>query len=236
LSNSRSSAVTGAGDVVQDQVRLEAEEVAELVIERLFDPLLGSVQLIECAIPGRELAGVHPDPLALVPVRHEATTRAIANEVGLQPAGEPLFAGGTDQPIGDEHKRSVGERDVLGSPQAPVEDAPEAKLVKQGPDSQYWPPSRGVDDFEVAGGAVLRFDLSAEQAPELGQHRQQHILPAEVRDDALLDLAIFAVGFDDADVLVEGAVTGADLDRSGVHERARASLAKRIRRVRLAIA
>src|SRR5262249_32295074 len=75
-------------------------------------------------------------------------------------------------------------------------------------------------------------DLSAEQALELGQHRPQHILPAEVRDDALLDLAIFAVGFDDADVLVDGAVAGADLDRSGIHERAMASSAKRIRHVR----
>src|SRR5262249_32306756 len=136
----------------------------------------------------------------------------------------------------DEHKRSVGVRYVLGSPQAPVEDVPEAELVKEGPDGEDRPPGGSIDDFQVAGGAVLRLDLSAEQALEPGQHRQPHILPAEVEHNALLDLVIVAVGFDDADVLVEGAVAGADFDRSGVHERARASLAKRIRHVRPAIA
>ena len=138
-----------AGDVVKDQIWLEAEEVAEAVVERLFDPLLGLVQLIERAIPGVELAGMHPHPIALVPVRHEAAPHAIADEVGLQPTGQSVFAGGTDQPIGDEHKRSVGERYIFGSPQTSVEDVPEAELLEEGPDGEHRPPRGGIDDLEL---------------------------------------------------------------------------------------
>ena len=65
-----------------------------------------------------------------------ASARAIADEVGFQPTGQSVFAGGMDQPIGDEHKRSVSERYTLGSPQASVEDLPEAELLEEGTDSE----------------------------------------------------------------------------------------------------
>jgi hypothetical protein len=73
------------------------------------------MQLIECAIPGVELIGIHPHPIALTPVGYEAASRAIADEVGLEPTGQTMFAFGTDQSIGDEHERSVSERYTLGS-------------------------------------------------------------------------------------------------------------------------
>src|SRR5262249_13640178 len=49
------------------------------------------------------------------------------------------------------------------------------------------------------------------------------VLAAEVGDDALPDLAVFAVGFDDADVFVDGAAGGADFDGPGIHGRLQAS-------------
>ena len=88
---------------------------------------------------------MHPHAVALVPVGHEAAPHAIADEVGLEPTGESVFAGGTDQPIGDEHEGAVGERDALGSPQVSVEDVPEAKLLEESPDSEYRSPRRGID-------------------------------------------------------------------------------------------
>ena len=50
-----------------------------------------------------------------------------------------------------------------------------------------------------------------------GEHGGQHVLAAEIRDDPLLDLAVFAIGFDDADIFVDSALGGRDFDRADVH-------------------
>ena len=60
--------------------------------------------------------------------------------------------------------------------------------------------------------------LPGEEPPELGEHLDEEIFAAEIGDDALLDLTAFAVGFDDADVFIDGAAGGADFDGSRVHE------------------
>ena len=78
----------GAGDVLEHQVRLEAEQVAEVMIKGHLDLLLGGHELVEGAVPGLELLEVDPDSLVLVPVGHEPAAPAIAEEVGLQPAGQ----------------------------------------------------------------------------------------------------------------------------------------------------
>src|SRR5438105_7119146 len=121
------------GNVVEDQVGLEAEEVAETVVERHFNPVFGRVELVEGAVPGVELAGMDADPPALVPVRDEASALAIADEVSLEPAGEPVLTGRSDEPVGDEHEGAVGERNAFGPPEVLVEDVPEAQLIEQGP-------------------------------------------------------------------------------------------------------
>src|SRR5262249_22255580 len=144
-----------AGDIVKDQIRLEAEEIPEPVVERLLDPLLGLGELIECAIPGLELAGMDPHPLALVPVRAEAAPQTIADEVRREPTGQSMFAGGTDQSIGDQHKGSIRKRYALGSAQTAVEDLPEAELLEQGLDSEDGSPRRGIDDLGVGRGGGI---------------------------------------------------------------------------------
>src|SRR5450755_656155 len=68
----------GAGDVVEHQLGLEAEEVAEAVVEGHFDAVFGRVELVEGAVPGVELAGMDANPPALVPVGDEASSLAIA--------------------------------------------------------------------------------------------------------------------------------------------------------------
>src|SRR5208282_429463 len=83
----------GAGDVIEHQVRLEAEQVAEAMIEGHLDLLLGGHELIEGAVPGLELLEVDPDSLVLVPIGHEPAAPAIAEEVGLQPAKPCSLAG-----------------------------------------------------------------------------------------------------------------------------------------------
>ncbi len=51
-----------------------------------------------------------------------------AEEVGLQPAGQAMFAGGADEPIGDQDERPVGERHTLGLTERRVEDGPQPAI------------------------------------------------------------------------------------------------------------
>ena len=154
------------------------------------------------------------DPAALVPVGDEASALAVADEVGFEPAGEAVLAGGGDEPVGDEHEGAVGERDAFGPPEGSVEDVPEAQLIEQGPNDEDRPPVRGFAESGVRG---VR-SLAGEEPSELGEHLDEEVLSSQIGDDALLDLAAFAVGLDDADVFVDGAAGGADFHGSRVHE------------------
>jgi hypothetical protein len=206
------------GDVVEDQLGLEAEKVVETVVQRHFDPIFGGEELVEGAVPGVELARMDANPAALVPVGEEASSLAVADEVGLEPAGEPVLAGRGDEPVGDEHEGAVGERDTFGSPEVLVEDGPEAQLVEQDADDDDRPPIRGIADVGISRIAGLARGFSGEESAELGEDRDEEVLASEIDDDTLLDLAVFAVGFDDADIFVDGAAGGADFHGSRVHE------------------
>ena len=135
----------GAGHIVEDQLGLEAEAIAEAVVQGHLDAIFGRQELIEGAIPGVELAGMNADPSAVVPMRNEATTFAVADEVGLEPAGQPMLTGRCDEPVGDEHEGAVSERDALGEPEVLFEDRPKAELVEQGANDEDRPPGGGID-------------------------------------------------------------------------------------------
>src|SRR4051812_28480159 len=207
----------GAGDVVQDHVRLEAEEVAGPVEQRDFDAFFGRVELVEGAVPSVELPGVDADSAALVPVGNEASALAIADEVGLEPAGQAVLAGRGDEPVGNEHEGAVGERYAFGMAEVLVEDGPESELVEDGADGKDGSPSRGIDDLGIGWGVVFGTVGGPEESLEFGEDVDEELVAAEVGDDALLDLAGFAIGLDDADVFVDGAAGGADFPGPRVH-------------------
>ncbi len=140
------------------------------------------------------------DPSALVPMGDEATTLAVADEVRFEPAGEPVLTGRRDQAVGDEHEGAVGERNALGVPEMLVEDRPEAQLVEQGPDDEDRPPGGGVNHSGVGGIVGVALGVAVEEPAELGEQLNEEVLASEIGDDALFDLAVLAVGFDDADV------------------------------------
>jgi hypothetical protein len=175
------------------------------------------VELIEGAVPGVELAGMNADPATTVPVGEEASALAIADEIGLEPAGEPVLTGGSDESVGDEHEDAVGERDVFGLPEVLIEDGPEAQLVEQGAEDEDRSPSRSIEDVGFRWIAGLDAGLPGEEPLELGEDLDEEIFASEIGDDALLDLAALAVGLDDADVFVDGAAGGADFHGSRVH-------------------
>ncbi len=172
--------------------------------------------MIEGVIPGLKLLEMNPDPLMPVPARHEPPPLTVADEIGLQPAGQAVFAGGTDQAIRDQHERPVSKRRALGLAQSRIEDGPEPELIEQGPDDEDRPPGGGVEDIGVFGLGAVRA-VPAEQPLELGEDLDQKVLAAEVSKSALLDFASLAVGLDDADILVDRAAGGANFDGSQVH-------------------
>src|SRR4051812_19806223 len=184
------------------------------MVERHFDLVLGPEELIEGAVPGVELAGMDADAAVLVPVGDEASALAVADEVGLEPAGQAVLTGRCDEPVGDEHEGTVGERDASGPAEVSIEDVPEAELIEQGPHDEDRPP---VGCFaELGVGGIM--SLAGEEPSELGEHLEEEVLSSEIGDDALLDLTAVAVSLDDADVFVDGAALGANFDGSRVHE------------------
>jgi len=150
------------------------------VVERHLDPVLGLVELVEGAVPGVELAGMDADPAATVPVGDEATAFAIADEVGLEPSGEAVFAGRSDEPIGDKHEGAVGERDGFGASEVFVEEIPEAQLLEQGADDKDRSPVRGVSDLWFGGIGGLAVSLAGEEFAEFGKDLDEEILATEI--------------------------------------------------------
>ena len=57
-------------------------------------------QPIQRAIPGVELAMMHPHAISLIPVRQEPPAISRTNVIGFQPAGQRVLALGPNQPIG----------------------------------------------------------------------------------------------------------------------------------------
>ena len=207
----------GAGNVIEHQVGLEAEQVAETVIKSQLDPSLGGHELIERSIPGFQLAEVNADSLGLVPAGNEPSAPSITDEVGLQPAGQAVFASGMNQAIGDQNKGPVGKRHPSGFAQCRVQDGPQSQLVKEGPDRKDWSPGGGIDDVQIVGVGGLRAGVLAQQTLELGEDFGEEVFATQVSDGALLDLAVLAIGFDDTDILINRAAGGSDFDGSQVH-------------------
>ena len=151
-----------------------------------------------------------------MPVRHEPAAPPVADEVGLQPAGQAVFAGGADESIGDQDERPIGERHVLSLPEHRVEEvhspnwSNRVRTTRTGPQVEASRMS-GIVDLDGVRS------VPAEEPLELGQDLDQEVLAAEVGDRPLLDLAIVAIGLDEADILVDGAAGGPDFDGSEEH-------------------
>src|SRR5262249_55473543 len=118
---------------------------------------------------------------------------------------------------------AVSKGDAFGSPEVLVEDGPKAELLEQSPDDKDRPPVGGIDDLGHTRFAGIN-RLAREQPLEFGEDRDEEILAAQIGDDALFDLAVVAIGFDDADVLVDGTVFGANPHGSWIHDESLGSL------------
>jgi hypothetical protein len=204
----------GAGDVIENQFGLEAEEVSQSVVKSHFDPIFGSVKLVKCPVPRFELSRVDADAATLVPLRDKSSALAIANEVGLKPAGQPVLTRRGDQSVRDEDKGAVGKRDTSGPSKVFVKNSPKAQLIEQSTQDEDWSP---VGRIAEVGVSAIGFRIAPEESSQSGKQFDEKVLASEISDNSLLDLTPFAVGFDNAHVFVDGPAGRADLDGSGVH-------------------
>jgi hypothetical protein len=109
-------------------------------------------QWIERAIPGVELAMMHAHAATLMPVRCEAPAAPIADKIGVEPAGQAVFAGGSDEPVGDEHEGAIGEGDLgARGRHVFVEDGPQAELLEERADDEDGSPGGSVEDVDGVG-------------------------------------------------------------------------------------
>jgi hypothetical protein len=136
----------GAGDGVAHPVGREAEAVAQAVVQRHVDPVLGRVERVERAVPSVARPRIDADPPALGPVGEDASARALADEVGREPAGAPVLTGGGQEPVGDEHDDAVGARTAVGPAAVGVAEVPEAAWAEHG--------ANGADRPQVAASAT----------------------------------------------------------------------------------
>ena len=126
---------------------------------------------------------------------------------------------GANEAIGQEHEGAVGERRTfLGLAEQLVEDFPQAQLVQESADDEHGAPGGGFEDFEiVVAHFAIQAWLAAQEALQLRKQRLQHVQASQVGDGALFDLAVLAIGLDDADVHIDSAVGGRHLDGAEVH-------------------
>src|SRR5262249_9890317 len=194
----------------------------ETVTEGDPDGAVGGSEPVKSAVPSVELLEVDLHASSAGPARHEAPAVAITEEVGLQPAGQAVFAAGAHETIGNEDEGPIGIRDLssilpgFGLSQVLIENLPECELVEQGTDQEDRTPGPGFENVHV-GGLIHEAWFPAQDTFESREERLQEILATQVGDDPLLDFAVFAIGLDDANVLIDGAAGGRDLDRADVH-------------------
>ncbi len=186
------------------------------------------VQLIQCPVPLLELAphDAHARPttraaLGVVPPRrHPAPTPAIAHEVRLQPPCQPVLARRGTQPVRHQHQGAIRQgHPVRGAaPALGIEDAVQPQLGPERARHEHRAPVPGAERVHGPRRAARgRARLAAQQPDERVQMRGEQILAPEVTDDALLVLAVLAVGLDEPDVLVLDASAAGRLDGAQEH-------------------
>ena len=105
----------------------------------LFDRRLVRGQSVEGAIPAVELGvlDAHSRPLAQAALvvaasRQPAAAAAVADELGFQPAPQPVLARGRAQAVGGQHQHAIGQPRLAsrGRSFEAVENVFEAELLE----------------------------------------------------------------------------------------------------------
>ena len=200
------------GQIVEDQIHLQVEQVPQAQKQLLLDPSLGRYQSIQGAIPLFELPILDPyprptagQPFGFVPPLGEpASALPIANKVRFQPARQAVLAGRLSQAIGHQGPGPIRQ---LGIGTDAVQDGLQAQLPPQGPRHQQRPPvpsPHGLSLGQPHGGLPLE---QAQQGFGMGG---QDVFAPQITDDAVAGTALIPIGFDQADVFVDPSIGAFD--------------------------
>ena len=92
--------------------------------------------MIQRAIPTHQLREVDLHTLVLLPDGLVTTSATIANEVGLQPGRQSMFAGRLRDPIGDQHQGAahpvimrILPRNRFGTVSRPIEQTTQSQFL-----------------------------------------------------------------------------------------------------------
>src|SRR5215469_3956998 len=220
----------GRGQIIKGDIDLERGQVAQAEIELMFDLWLAFEQLVERAVPLLQLARLHAHPRclagfarrAIAPCGDPASSLLVADKVGFQPAGKPMFAAWRDQPIGNQDKGSLTEcyAVVPATPAELLEHARQAEFGPQAARNEYRSPVPSVERLNVFTAQIFaRLNFPVQQSIEFVEieMRSQQILAAEIDDCAMLILAVLAIGFDDAHVLVFDPLGAGGANHAQIH-------------------
>jgi len=97
-------------NVVEDQVRLQAEQIAQLQVNGLFDALFLRRQIVQAPIPQLQLIEAHLDPSGEFPHRHPAAASRRAHMEILQPLRQRVLAARATEPVGKQGKDPLRQR------------------------------------------------------------------------------------------------------------------------------
>ena len=117
----------------------------------LFDRRIVRGQSVEGAIPAVELGVLNAHPraaaqaalLVVAPGRQPAAAAAVADELGFQPARQPVLARGRAQAVGGQHQHAIGQPRLpaRGRSLEAVENVFQAELLEGLAQGQKTPPS-----------------------------------------------------------------------------------------------
>lgn len=155
----------------------------------------------------------------LLPDGLVTTSATIANEVGLQPSRQSMFAGWLREPIGDQYQGAthpvimrIFSRNRWGTVSRPIEQTTQPQFLSQRVDDQRGSPGAGVQNLDIPLQAQLTRQLAfrflafpLKQSLELRQDRLQRVSASKVRDDLLTALALLADRRHHAYVFTHGA-------------------------------
>src|SRR5512135_1720455 len=144
--------------------------------------------------------------------------RSQTKSVSSQPASPCSLAGAMSRLATSTNTRSANGT-PLACPRYWSRMDQRPNWSKQGAEDEDRSPGGGIEDVGIGslGDGGSRGSIAAQESLELGEDFGEEVLATQVGDGALLDLAVLAIGFDDADVFVDHAVGGPDFDGAEVH-------------------
>ena len=191
-------------NVVEDQVRLQAEQIAQLQVNGLFDALFLRRQIVQAPIPQLQLIEAHLDPSGEFPHRHPAAASRRAYMEILQPLRQRVLAARATEPVGKQGKDPLRQRlTVAPRSMTGIQDGPQREFLEQMAGDQDRSPRAGARSGNVIDGHPARIPVGLGQHSDQGiQMRSQQVLAPQMSYDPLLDLVLFAEGLHQAEILL----------------------------------